>query len=32
MYAIDDEQQIIHILALIHVRQDLQNQETMPWD
>lgn len=32
MYAIDDELQIIHILALIHVRQDIQSQDVMPWD
>ena len=31
MYAIDDEQQIINILALVHVRQNLDSQESLPW-
>ena len=31
IYAIDDDQDIIHILALVHVRQDLQGQDEPPW-
>jgi plasmid stabilization system protein ParE len=31
IYAIDEDQGIIHILALVHVRQDLQAQNDPPW-
>lgn len=32
IYAIDDEQQIINILALAHVRQDIQAIKRKPWE
>lgn len=31
IYAIDDDQNTINILALVHVRQDLQGQDEPPW-
>jgi len=31
IYAIDDDQDIIHILALVHVRQNLAGQDAPPW-
>jgi plasmid stabilization system protein ParE len=31
IYAIDADQDIIHIPALVHVRQDLQGQDNPPW-
>jgi len=32
IYAIDDRNQVINILALVHVRQDLTERDDMPWD
>jgi len=32
IYAIDDERQIINILALVHVRQDIQAMKRNPWE
>jgi plasmid stabilization system protein ParE len=32
IYSIDDDDETIHILALIHVRQDLKEQSKAPWD
>ena len=31
IYAIDDSNDTINILALVHVRQDLQGQDNPPW-
>lgn len=31
IYAIDDDQDTINILALVHVRQDLAGQDAPPW-
>ncbi len=31
IYAIDDDQDIIDILALVHVRQNLAGQDDPPW-
>jgi plasmid stabilization system protein ParE len=31
IYANDDDQDTINILALVHVRQDLQGQDNPPW-
>ena len=31
IYAIDDERQIVSILALVHVRQDLAARNGKPW-
>ena len=31
IYAIDDDRDTVHILALVHVRQDLQGQDEPPW-
>jgi len=31
IYAIDDDRDTINILALVHVRQDLQGQDEPPW-
>lgn len=31
IYVINDDQDLIHILALVHVRQDLQHQVDPPW-
>jgi plasmid stabilization system protein ParE len=31
IYAVDDDQDTINILALVHVRQDLQEQDEPPW-
>ena len=31
IYAIDDDQDTVNILALVHVRQDLAGQEDAPW-
>jgi len=32
IYAIDDEQLIINILALVHVRQYIQAMKIKPWE
>ena len=32
IYAIDDEREIVTILALVHVRQDLAGREGKPWE
>lgn len=31
IYAIDDERQVVNILALVHVRQDLAGRNNQPW-
>lgn len=31
IYSIDDEQDAVHILALVHVRQDLATKDDPPW-
>jgi toxin ParE1/3/4 len=31
IYAVDNDKNTIHILALVHVRQDLAGQEDPPW-
>lgn len=31
IYAVDDDKDVVNILALVHVRQDLQNQDDKPW-
>lgn len=31
IYAIDDNQQTLTVLALVHVRQDLAGQDQPPW-
>jgi addiction module RelE/StbE family toxin len=31
IYAIDEDQDIIHILALVHVRRDLASKDDPPW-
>lgn len=32
IYAIDDERQVVNILALVHVRQDLAARDGKPWE
>ena len=31
IYSVDDEQDTVHILALVHVRQDLAAKDDPPW-
>jgi hypothetical protein len=31
IYAVDDAQQLITVLALVHVRQNLAAQDNPPW-
>lgn len=32
IYAIDDERQVVNVLALVHVRQDLAARDDKPWE
>lgn len=32
IYLIDDENAVVNVLALVHVRRDLENDERKPWN